>query len=110
MVRRTFIHAQSPAKNFVPGSLRRSSSMGDLSESTSARSNSEANHDFAESPRYQDISAHPAVADSKDGIPPTPMMWAPPTPFTPLGVEYSVPLSQQPYLALPVLCLSELVA
>merc|ERR1712232_1207182 len=110
MVRRTFIHAQSPAKSFVPGSLRRSSSMGDLSESTSARSNGEANHDFAESPRYLDSPSQPVVADSMDGIPPTPMMWAPPTPFTPLGLEHSLPLSQQPYLALPVLCLSDLVA
>lgn len=116
MVQRTFIHAQAPAKSLVPRSHRRSSTicMGDLSESTSARSvsreSSEASHDFVDSPRYQNNSCQPVVADIMDSIPPTPMMWVPPTPFTPLGQEYSVPPLQQPCAALPVLCLSDLVA
>jgi len=113
MVQRTFIHAQSPAKSPLLGSLRRSSSTGDLSESTRTRSasreGSESNHDFVDSPRYQDNSSL-LVADSKDSIPPTPMMWMPSTPFTPQGREYSAPLLQQHCAALPFLRLSDLVA
>merc|ERR1712232_1328472 len=121
MVHRTFIHAKSPVNNLVPVGHRRSSSMGDLSVSTSARSrsvsceNSETSDDSGDYAREQrDNSRQLVVADGMDSIPPTPMMWAPPTPFTPQGLEYSVPfiqpLIQQPYAALPALCLSHLVA
>jgi len=114
MVQRTFIHADSPAKALAFGSLRRSSSMGDLSESTSARSvsrkDSEASHDFEDSPWYQDISCQLVVSDGNDSIPPTPMMWVPSTPFTPLGLDHSVQLLQQPCGELPILSLSHLVA
>jgi len=109
MVLRTFIHAHSPTKSLVLGGHRRSSSTGDLSESTSARSAScdsnEANRDFVDSPRYQNW---PALTDGKESIPPTSMMWVPPTPLTPPGLEYSVP-PFQPCAAFPVLSLSHLL-
>jgi len=114
IVQRTFIHAQSPVKSLVFGSHRRSSSMGDLSGSTSARSvshkDSEASHDFVDSPKYQDYSCQSVVFDGNDSIPPTPIMWAPSTPFTPLGPDHSALLLQQSCAELPVLCLSHLVA
>merc|ERR1712232_834385 len=106
MVRKTFIHAQSPAKTPLPGSFRRSSSMGNLSETTrttSARSASsesiDSNHDLVDSLGY--LENEPV----KISVPPTPMFWAPQTPFSSVSLEFSVPSA-----ALPVLCLSDLLA
>merc|ERR1712232_434655 len=110
MVQKTFIHAQSPATTTLLSSLRRSSSVGDLSEttrSTSARPAScdskDSNHDFVDSLRNQDKTL------VKDVIPPTPTFLVPQTPLTPLGFGTSV-YSFSPPSALPVLHLSDLLA
>jgi hypothetical protein len=110
MVLRTFIHAHSPTKNLVSSGHRRSNSTGDLSESTSARSAScdsnDANRDLVYTPRYRDLTAS---TDSRESFPPTPMVWVPPTPLAPPGLEYSVPPFQQPCAEFPVLSLSHLL-
>merc|ERR1712232_1240276 len=92
MVQKTFIHALSPAKAPLAGSVRRSSSVGDLSETTRStrtrscsRDSKDTNHDVLDSPRYQDNIS------SKDDIPLTPIFWAPQTPLSPLDLQTSVP-------------------
>jgi hypothetical protein len=110
MVQRTFIHAQSPTKNLLFGGHRRTRTTGDVSESTSARSVSSGSWDFADSPRNQDdTKCWLAVADGMESIPPTPMIRVPPTPLTPPGLDFSLPLCQPTCAALPVLSLSDLL-
>lgn len=119
MVHPTFIHAQSPVKMPKLGGFGRSSSMGDLSKSTTARSASgesvevEGDHSFADSPSdqgHRECKSTPVITDAKDSIPPTPMFWAPATPLTPPGLDVFVPQFPPPYAAFPVLRLSELLA
>jgi hypothetical protein len=115
MVQRTFIHAQSPVKTPKLGGIRRSSSMCDLSESTSARSASgdsvdvEANHNCADSPSDEGHRQGLVVTDNKESFPPTPMFWAPATPFTPPGLDVVAPQLPPLYSMFPVLRLSELL-
>jgi hypothetical protein len=87
MVKRTFIHAKSPAQTPLPGRLRRSISTGNLSESTSARSSSTDDMDSL----AHEVSRQPEslkIADSQQSVPATPILCVPPTPSTPDGYGY----------------------